>query len=656
MKFGTVLIILAVVASAMAALFVLHEEADDSSAELTESGMCGYSVFYYFYSDGTLEIRGTGAMYDYGGFFARPPWYDYRDEITKIVIDDNITHLGQWAFVKCKHLTELTIPISLNSVTGDTSCAFAGCYNIEKINFTLGKDGYGFDYAADEGSNSWYQLTPWYQSRDSLKEINFADGVVHIGKDAFREQNITKIVLPESVTSLGNHCFFNCNKLADLTIPISLDPYGDRTYPAFEGCSAVENVTFTRGNGVPFDYVDGKGSCDPYPAPWNVNYRVAKTIVISDNITKLGRYMFYSTNIKELTLPADVTRYHAGDSYYYFFLSPYESLEKVTITPGLGRGIDYVFNTQPELHNPWNQAPNLKSIIVEEGVFYLGEHTFDHCTADSIVLPNSLGSLGESAFIDCNVKYLTVPISLNAVGDKVPSFSNVTGLEKVVFSPGSGCGCNYQANRGGNAYYQLTPWYHCRDSLKEIVLEDGIRSLGSEAFRELNITSIVIPDTVESLGEHTFYNCDELTDVTIPITVDSNYSVKYPAFEQCNGITDLRLTAGIDGIGFDYGEVAPYWCLLSYTMCQITIDSGVSYIGNNTFALYKFFGSDGESLQITAEDLSGHVFENRGGAMYQIDSDSDDLGLVVSSDLSAGPTTSVISDQVWSKDTAERSW
>ena len=190
LKFTSVLMIIVVLASVMAVLFIIHTESDNSSAEVVEDGWCGPNAYYYIYSDGTLDIGGTGAMYDYSGF-THPPWYDSRDDITKIVISDGITQLGVSAFIGLKHVTELIIPISLNSVVSDVSPAFAGCFNIEKISFTLGKDGCGYNYAAYCGSDSWYQNTPWYQSRDSLKEISFAYGTEYIGSDSFRELNIT---------------------------------------------------------------------------------------------------------------------------------------------------------------------------------------------------------------------------------------------------------------------------------------------------------------------------------------------------------------------------------------------------------------------------------------------------------------------------------
>ena len=617
----------------MAVLFILHSETDSSSAEIDESGMCGPDAYYYIYSDGTLEINGSGSMYDYSDL-TPAPWYDHRDDITKIVIGDGITKLGTSAFVDLKYATELTMPITTNSVCSDTAPAFAGCGGIVKVNFTPGWNGYGYDYAAYPGSNSWFINTPWYQNRDCLKEINFADGITHIGSDAFRELNITKVVLPDSVTSLGNHCFFNCTKLSDLTIPVSLNSYGNKDYPAFQGCLWVGNITFTRGNGVPFDY----GTEDWVFAPWNMISLTARTIVISDDVTRLGSYMFYEyvggnfygCTIMKLTLPIsciDTSRTSA------FYLNGYGSLLDLTITKGTGVGPDY--SRSYAIDNlPWNNARYLKSVTVEEGVTHIGKYTFYDCKTESLNLPNSLCALGELTFGYSTIKELTIPISLNAVwlDNKIPvqymdtylcAFHEVSGLEKVTFTPGTGVGQDYAACSGHNCYYVYTPWYQCRDTLKEIVFEDGIKHIGSDAFRELNITSVVIPNSVESLGCHTFYNCSELTELTIPISLDSICSERYPAFDGCNGITKLRFTAGTDGIGVDYTNLAPFWCNPFYQPDEISFDSGITYIGTKTLALCTFIGDYGEVLQPIAECLSGHVFTKATNGAYTVDHASD---------------------------------
>ena len=606
----------------MAVLFVLHNGSDNSSAEATESGQCGPDA-YYTYSDGTLEISGSGRMYDYVN--ERAPWYDHHNDIIEIIIGDDITGLGRWAFYECWNLYALTIPITVNSVVSDTFPAFQWCPNVVKVSFTPGNGGWGYDYAAYNGDDSWYAVTPW-QFKSHLYEINFADGITHIGNDAFRGLKLTKFVLPDSVTSLGNHCFFNCTELTDLTIPVSLNSYGNETYPAFQGCMAIKNVIFTRGNGVPFDYSHWWGSaCNTKLAPWNMNPYITKKIVISDDVTSLGKYMFLGCNISELTIPVNVK---CGDSKAFCVDGEgFTNLTKLTITKGNGCGPDYTADTFR--CNPWNTAAKIDLITVEEGVTRLGAYMFYGCVASKIVLPDSLSGLGKQTFAHTTIKELALPISLNAVwlDNKVPiqhmdtymcAFDNVSGLEKITFTPGTGYGQDYAAYSGQNCYYIYTPWYICRDTLKEIVFEEGIKHIGSDAFRELNITSLVIPNSVESLGCHTFYNCSKLTDLTIPITLDSICSERYPAFQGCDAVNALRFTIGTDGIGFDYGNYAPFWCTPYRHPDVITLDRGITYIGTKTFIGYTFIGSDGEVLQPVAECLSGHVFIKADDGTYMV--------------------------------------
>ena len=618
---------MAVAVSAMAALFILHAEVDSSSAQCIDYGVCGPDAVYYFDSDGTLEICGSGEMYNYDD--VRAPWYSYRENITKIVIGEDITYLGKWAFLYCEHLKELTIPITLNAATADECCAFAVCYNIEKINFTYGKDGYGVNYSAYEGTNNWYQQTPWYLSRDSLKEIDFGHGIIHIGNDAFRELNITKIVLPDSVTSLGWHTFYLCTKLTDLTIPISLNSYDNENYPAFEGCTAVDKVTFTRGNGVAFDYSNWCGSiCNPNLAPWNLNGSIAKTVVISDDVFGLGDYMFYSCNIRDITLPVNCISDRATR---YAFEAPYTSLENVTITKGTGAGGDY-YDWFSETCLPWNGTDSLKCVTVEEGVTYLGDYTFRNCHTEIMILPNSLAAVGRYTFSHSVMTDLTIPISLNAVRlDKTPAFCKVSGIEKITFVPGTGWGYNYGAYEDIDCWYQHTPWYQCRNTLKEIVFEDGIRHIGSDAFRELNITSLVIPDSVISLDNHTFFHCDKLTSLTIPMSLNSVYCDKYPAFDQCNALEYVHFTTGTDCIGFDYADQTGNNCWFGYTpwyLCKDTvkemiIDDGFIHFGNHTFENYRFYDRDSQPLPSEARCLSGHTFTGENGELYLDDSISE---------------------------------
>ncbi len=586
--------IVSVLIAVFASVIIYNAEVSDSSSGIIHHGQCGENASYDIYFDGSMVITGSGEMYSYNSTPA--PWHEYSDKITKLTIRDGITKLGLSAFKDFENVTELTIPITLDSVVSDIYPAFEGCSSIKKINFTGGDNGYGFSYALKEDINCWYQHTPWHQSRDVLKEINFADEVKGIGSNAFRELQITSLVLPDSVVALGDSCFVDCSEITDLTIPVSLNPYGNYRCPAFKGCSIIQNITITNGNGIPFDYWDLKAdwwtSYHSDLTPWNMNCEIPKTIIISDDVTDLGKYMFHYCNIREITVPIslDLTECKAFDGY-----NQYYGLKKVTVTKGTGAAVDYSIHAGEGYSDPyctlspWNNAPNLETVIVAEGVTHLGDCTFC-CKMENLILPNSLTSLGDYVFAGSFIKNLTIPISLNATWlDDKPAFHDVYYIETVNFTPGSGYGFDYAAYKGSNCWYQHTPWYQSRSTLKEINFSEGITHIGSDAFRELNITSLVIPNSVDTLGPHAFYNLTNLTLLSIPATLNSVGFYKYPAFEGCANIKKMKFTGSGDWFEYDlfdtqssYFRYTP-WQFSKSALNSVEILYGVSSVGSFAF-------------------------------------------------------------------------
>ncbi len=553
MKLWTVLMIVAVVASAMAVLFVLHTEADASSAEVVDNGQCGPSAQYAYYSDGTLVISGSGSMYDYNSNAA--PWADYRENITKVVIEDKITHIGQSAFKDCSNIEELVMPITLNSVTSDSNPAFANCCNIKKVEFTCGTNGYGCDYAAYPVSNSWYQNTPWFQSRGVLTDIVFDDGIKCIGADAFRELYITSLVLPNSVCELRSHSFFDCKSLTELTLPISLNAVWLDKYPAFDGVNGLTKVIFTPGSGYGYNY---------------------------------GAY-------------EDINCWYK--------------------------------------HTPWFQSRDvLTDIVFEEGITHIGSDAFRELYIAHVEIPNSVTALDNHTFFDCEkLTYLSIPITLNSIYNaKYPAFEKCLALADLKLTAGTdGVGVNYVTN-GGNNCYQTTPWFVCRDTLKEVVFEEGVKTIGSHAFRELNITSLVIPDSVTALSEYSFFDCEKLTDLTIPVTLNSVASDIHPAFYQCTNIAEVTLTTGTDGVGFNYAANAESnawyqntpWHFSRTALKGIAFAYGVKTVGDYTFDNSSSFNGS-VTMPDTVTAIGKYAFSGCVGIK------SVDLGKVTSIDKSA---------------------
>ena len=80
-----------------------------------------------------------------------------------------------------------------------------------------------------------------------------------------------------------------------------------------------------------------------------------------------------------------------------------------------------------------------------------------------------------------------------------------------------------------------SPWYANKDKIESVVIEDGVTSIGANAFDGCSgLTSITIPSSVTSIGEYTFYGCSGLTSITIPNSVKS---IGTSAFSGCSGLT-----------------------------------------------------------------------------------------------------------------------
>ena len=142
--------------------------------------------------------------------------------------------------------------------------------------------------------------------------------------------------------------------------------------------------------------------------------------------------------------------------------------------------------------------------------------------------------------------------------DEVSATSGTTGVCKWSYDESTNT-LTISGNGYMGDYYWADecPWYYFRESIKEIVIENGITSIGEDAFYGCtSLTSVTIPDSVTSIGDWAFSYCTSLTSITIP---DSVTIIGYKAFEDCRSLTSVTIGNGVTSIINDaFGDTAIY--------------------------------------------------------------------------------------------------
>lgn len=126
--------------------------------------------------------------------------------------------------------------------------------------------------------------------------------------------------------------------------------------------------------------------------------------------------------------------------------------------------------------------------------------------------------------------------------------------------------------------FNNAPWSYCSSDIVNVVINDGITSIGNMAFYYCeSLTSVTIPDSIVIIGVGAFGSCISLTSITLPECVES---ISDMAFSYCSGLTSIIVPNSVLNIG----EQAFYRC---EGLDSITISNSVTSIGNNAFGYCK---------------------------------------------------------------------
>jgi hypothetical protein len=412
--------------------------------------------------------------------------FAYVENVISLVIGKGVLSIGASAFYRCNDLASISIPESVTSI--DTE-AFLQSYGLKTINVNAANanytslDGVLFNktrtsllqYPTGNTRTSYTipgtvtNINSWAFSCSDLRSIVIPNSVTEIGQGAFGGcTGISSITIPGNVAIIGEGAFYWCTSLTTATLPASVTSIGEG---AFKECFALTSINVAEGNnsyssqnGVLFN--KSKTQLLQYPLGSSAaSYSVPNGVTIVKDQAFRG-----CRNLTSLSLPASLV-----EMDYHNFI---DNFKLSTINVNGGNAVfcsldGILFNKQKTelIRFPQNRA--MGNYTIPNGVTTIGECAFYSCKLTGIEIPGSVVTIGDSGFFNC----------YNLISIRLPN--GITTIEGQTFS----------------RCYKLS----------DVVLPDSLTSIGSLAFVDcIKLSGISMPPNVDLIGYDAFRGCESL--------------------------------------------------------------------------------------------------------------------------------------------------
>ena len=401
--------------------------------------------------------------------------FENCSSLTSITVPNSVTSIGSEAFYGCSALTSITIPDSVISIgerilnntayyanwdnwdndvlyvgnhlitayylSGDCTVksgtktiadsAFSNCSGLTSITIPDSVTGigvYAFDNTAFyKDKNNWVNDVLYINNhliradKGISGECKIKEGTKSIAARAFYEcEDLTSVIIPNTITYLPEYAFAYCNGLTNLDIPNSVTSIGYRT---FDDCTSLTSVVIPNSVSIigkeAFDYCTSLTS-----------------ITIGNSVTSIGKSAFsWCSNLTKVNI-TDLAAW-CKISFANYAANPVSYSEHLYLNDAL-----------------------LTDLVIPDSITSIGKLAFYCCTdITNLTIPNSVTSIGYRAFYYCKkMSTINFPASLRSIDEY--AFSSCSSIEDIYYD---GMPINWKAidikDDNDSLYYGVTMHY-----------------------------------------------------------------------------------------------------------------------------------------------------------------------------------------------------